>query len=691
MFATSLTRLLLVLQGLFVVALLTVAVIEAGAAWQRYGSAESTVRLAKADRAVFDGIIAVRDEIPKFQTALLSEDDPHGAIARTGAVAQQKFDAALAALAATPVADRAPLAEAARAAWSGMADRTAAIDAEADKPRSARDVARTADWRAAVLSTVDTLAAASTAISNRARLDDPLIAELVEVHRTAWTLRDSYGAQCSLLRPNVARSQPPSAATAGTWSAGKGVVKASLDSLSGLLDRPGAPAEVVARLGEAGTEIGAAQQQIDALVGSLDGSGHAAMDSKQFTEICDGPFKSILAIGYAALDGAVAEAERGAHRALVVLAGTSLGLAVTLLLTVVAGISIERRLRRPTGAVMAAIRQLASHDYRTPIPPLRHEDELGAMAKALEVLRLSALAAEELSHSASTAQKTDLARATAMASLCRDFDSSVGGRLSAIERSTEALNDIAKRMRAMATQSSDRAGTVATAADTAAVNVQTVATSAEELTQAIGEITRRMSEGADRARAAVDQTHQTHLVVEALSQAAQRIGAIVQLIDNIAGQTNLLALNATIEAARAGEAGKGFAVVATEVKALASQTAKATGEIAGQIQTIQATTGEAVAAIQTIGAMIGHISEGSAAVAAAVEQQGAATQAIAYSVQQVATSTQDVRDAVSALAEYSQATDRVAQDVFDTVGTVSSEESGLRGTVVAFLGRIQAA
>jgi len=232
---------------------------------------------------------------------------------------------------------------------------------------------------------------------------------------------------------------------------------------------------------------------------------------------------------------------------------------------------------------------------------------------------------------------------------------------------------------------------VAGASEEASTNVQSVASATEQMSSSVNEISRQVQESANIAREAVDQARQTNEHVSQLASAASRIGDVVELIATIAGQTNLLALNATIEAARAGEAGRGFAVVATEVKALAEQTAKATGEISQQIAGIQDATNHSVDAIKTISGTIGRMSEICATIASAVEEQGAATQEISRNTQYAAQGTRNVSENIAGVKVDADAAAAAAQNVRHASETLEAQSLQLSGQVTEFLGKIRAA
>lgn len=247
------------------------------------------------------------------------------------------------------------------------------------------------------------------------------------------------------------------------------------------------------------------------------------------------------------------------------------------------------------------------------------------------------------------------------------------------------LQNTAEGMLTTAEQVTQQSGAVAAAAEQASANVQTVASAAEELSASIEEVGRQVEESSKIAQNAAEETKQTNESVEELAEAADKIGEVVELISDIAAQTNLLALNATIEAARAGDAGKGFAVVANEVKSLASQTAKATGDIAAQISAIQSATGNAVTAIKGIGETISQVNEIATAIASAVEEQGAATKEIARNVQEAATGTQEVSSNIVEVQKAAAKTGQSSGQVLESAQELSKQAEALQDEMVKFL------
>jgi archaellum component FlaC len=273
----------------------------------------------------------------------------------------------------------------------------------------------------------------------------------------------------------------------------------------------------------------------------------------------------------------------------------------------------------------------------------------------------------------------------------QEFDGQMKVVLETVGGSATTLQGSANMLASSAEESSRQSTAVAAASEQASTNVQTVASATEQLSSSVTEIGRQVAESTKIAGKAVEQANHSSATIQSLAAAAQRIGDVVELINTIAGQTNLLALNATIEAARAGEAGRGFAVVASEVKALAEQTAKATGEIGQQILAIQAATKESVESIQEIGATIASVNEITTAVAAAVEEQGSATAEIARNVQEAARGTQQVSSNIGGVSQAASETGQTAAQLLEAANQLSQQSETLRSQVEGFFATIRAA
>ncbi len=378
-----------------------------------------------------------------------------------------------------------------------------------------------------------------------------------------------------------------------------------------------------------------------------------------------------------------------ARRDLATLLGLSLA---AILVTLLVALLIARGIARPIKAMTGAMSELAQGRLETEIPARGRRDEIGAMSAAVQVFKENAQAVRRLEQDqAAQAAAAEAEKRAAMHQMADAFEASIGGVVENVASASVEMEASAQSLTRIAERTAGQAVTVRTATEEAAANVQTVAAASEELAATVSEIARQVSASNDIARRAVEQAEDTNGRVLGLSSAAQEIGEVVRLINDIAARTNLLALNATIEAARAGDAGKGFAVVASEVKALAAQTAKATEEIGAKVQEMQAATAASVTAIHAIGQTIGEMNHIASGIASAVDQQGAATREIARSVQSVAAGTQEVVGNISGVNQAADETGAAAGHMLAAAGGLSRESDQLKREVTGFVSRIRAA
>ncbi|WP_203157365.1 methyl-accepting chemotaxis protein [Methylobacterium aquaticum] len=388
--------------------------------------------------------------------------------------------------------------------------------------------------------------------------------------------------------------------------------------------------------------------------------------------------------------GASELAQLGAERdrAQWLLAG---GVALACAIGAALALLIGRGITRPIDRLSGAMRRLAGGDLATEVPAQGRRDEIGAMAGTVRVFREALIAKAEADRAAGAEAAAKAERAARLDAVTRSFEANVVAMTGTLAEAAAGMEATARTMTQAAETTNGRSAEVAGAAEQTLANVQMVAAASEELSVSIGGIAAQVAQSSDIARDAVDQARRTDETVQRLVQSADQIGDIVNLISSIAGQTNLLALNATIEAARAGEAGRGFAVVAAEVKDLASQTSRATAEIAQQIGHIQETTGGVVQAIRDISGVIERMSEIAEGVAGAVDQQGSATQEIARNVQHAAQGTQAVTTGIVAVQREAGSTGAAAAEVLGAADRLGRYAGELEREVAVFLEGVKAA
>jgi methyl-accepting chemotaxis protein len=353
---------------------------------------------------------------------------------------------------------------------------------------------------------------------------------------------------------------------------------------------------------------------------------------------------------------------------------------------------VARSVVKPLSRLRSRMDALSKGELNLPVMDADRSDEIGEMARTVGVFREAMIETNRLRAEQVEAEQRQMQqRKDDMHRMADSFEGAVGQIIATVSSASAQLENSAGVLTSTAARSENLATKVASASEEASSNVQSVASATEELSSSVHEISRQVQESARIANDAVTQARQTNNRVGELSKAASRIGDVVELINTIAGQTNLLALNATIEAARAGEAGRGFAVVASEVKALAEQTAKATGEIGQQINGIQAATNESVGDIREISGTIEKLSEIASAIAAAVEQQGAATQEISRNVQRAAEGTVQVSSNIGDVQRGASETGSASSQVLSAAKSLSGDSNRLKLEVGKFLSSVRAA
>ncbi len=358
---------------------------------------------------------------------------------------------------------------------------------------------------------------------------------------------------------------------------------------------------------------------------------------------------------------------------------------------VIAVVVVITTLTTPLKGLVDAMAQMSRGDLSVDVQGAERKDEIGSVARTLEVFRAGLQEASDLRVEAQAAEAANAEKMRkARHQIADEFQSKMGALADAFGRSSHEVSEAARNLAATAEETARQAQAVSGAAEEASVNVQTVAASTEEMTASVREIASQVMKSTSVANTAASEAARTETDVRALSEAATKIGEVVELINNIAGQTNLLALNATIEAARAGEAGKGFAVVASEVKQLAAQTAKATDEISSKINEIQQATNRTVGSIERIVNTVSDIQSISTMISAAIEEQGAATGEIAQNTQLAARGTEQVSDNINGVGRAAEMTGAASTQLMGLSNNLSGQAVDLQREVGSFVQQLRA-
>ncbi|WP_407164737.1 methyl-accepting chemotaxis protein [Bradyrhizobium sp. ORS 111] len=507
----------------------------------------------------------------------------------------------------------------------------------------------------------------------------------------AWTLRDIGGLDASLHKALVGARRPATEPEKMELFRSSGRTQQILTTLQELRNNPATPANVMTALGKMQADyverFGKALKL--AKEGALSGKYEQDVDS-YYAESQVG-LASIVGVRDAFYDNAeqgLAAAYSSARFSFVV---ALIGLIAVAAMSAGLIVVVRRRILTPIAALTGRMSSLAAGDVAAEIPGAARNDEIGAMAAAVQVFKDNKIEADRLAAEKEAENDIKMRRARVLDDLTRGFEIKVTELVGGLSSASGVMEDTARSMSSTATTTNRQAAVVAAASEQTSTNVQTVASATEELTSSISEIARQVATSTEIAARAVDHARRTGDTARSLAEGAQKIGDVVTLIQSIAAQTNLLALNATIEAARAGEAGRGFAVVASEVKSLAGQTAKATTEISEQITAIQTASDETVTAIRNVVDVITEIDQIGTAIAAAIEEQGSATQEIARSVQEAARGTQEVNSNISGVQRAADDTGAAATQVLGAAEQLSTQSKDLAGQVNRFLSDVRAA
>jgi methyl-accepting chemotaxis protein len=678
-------------MGLLLVVLSADALVDAVG---RSSDAYRVAKLASASRSLFAAMIGTRLERGVGITALVSENPiDSGAESDMAAyrrTSEEGYAESMKALESIDITGLATTVNTLRSTHEAVAALRGKADAAARLAKAARDGSVVQDYPKTTQGLLDAFVATSDQLEASIKLVDPVVDHFLAVKRAAWATRLNLGSATVRTQSAVAAGKPWQPADLIGWREDRARASVAWKIVTEAAARADAPQALVDGVTKAeqnfsGPYFDALKSLTEKLAAGQD-PGIAVNDLRRNDTAHTTYVVEALNL---ALDQMVSRADRQASRAFVNLIVSSLALATALALAGFGFVIVTRRVSRPILMLTELIGRLAEQDYRVEIPTATRHDEVGRMTEALIILRENGRRAKEQEQARSREQEEQVRRAGQIDSRCRTFDGQVGTTLGSVEQAVAKLLHSAKAMTETAGHSSQTAVSVSSAAKDASASVNIVAAATQELSSSVTEIGRQMSQSTRMSNEAIGKAAETDQSIAGLATASQKIGEIIALINGIASQTNLLALNATIEAARAGDAGRGFAVVASEVKALATQTGRATEEIAEQVANIQKMTQEAVGGVRSMTHVIREMGDITTGIAAAIEEQGAATSEIARNVHEVAEATKTI---TALMSDVSQAVDdsrNVADEVRFAAESMSEQSIGLKGEVAGFLDGIR--
>jgi methyl-accepting chemotaxis protein len=664
---------------------------------QQRTEGEKIVRHARAARVIFAALQNLRTERGPTRTTLEAKE-PAAAnfIAITGALRAKSQPALAGVLQECAMIDCVGTKPEIFAGFSSSMNKLVVIRKEVDAalpvPFSERRPTLAKDFNSAITDLIDRLETMSKVVGEKVRMADAQTAELIEIKELAWLARDGVGLERTALIDGL-NAKALSPAMQKKANDLRARAELSWTIVRELTARPGVPKEVVDAVKVADAQaFGTYEKMREALYAALTTGQAPAVSRDELIERSNVALDVLMEVSNGAMVAAEQHAistEANANRGLLL---HSAMLALGFLVGLAGFQVVQRRVTRPISAITQIMRRLAMGEVAIEIPGMTRKDEIGEMAKAVQVFRENALERQRAAQKYSdAAEHAAAARSVEMHQLADHFETAMGNIVETVSSSATELEATAGMLTSTAETTGQLAGRVAASSQQIFSHVQSVSSATEEMTSSVKEISRRVEESNSITYQAVTQAKKTDANISELSRAAQRIGDVVKLISAIANQTNLLALNATIEAARAGETGRGFAVVASEVKSLAMQTTKATAEIGAQIADMQVATEDTVAAIKEITKTIGEVSVISETIAAAVTQQEEATRAIARDVEYVANESSHAADSISQVSRGASETGVALSQMLSSTKALSAESNKLKGEAEKFLAKVRAA
>lgn len=665
-------------------------------AWQRYEDARHAQEFDAGVNKFITGLFEVLMErlytnnglqaVDVAPTPLLDE------IEKRRRVVRENYKPGLAMLKSQEFPNKAPYLADLDAALAKADQYRAQADAALKLSRDKRDENLVKTFIPVISASVSASLKVWFAALHTAAQGDPMLARLASLKEIGWRMRDISGMERSNIASAIAAGQPIAIDKAAANAGVRSQVDVLWQQVENLTSDPATDPALKRAIAVAKEQyFGGFRKYADDMKKLSDEGAKYGVTAAQFVETTTPQLGSLLGVMYAAGQASEAHTAMARSAALTSLMWAMFMIGIALVIAIGVALMVVWRVTRPLRDMSDVVNRLASGETAIDVPGVGRGDEVGAIARSVEVFRNNLIETEKLkSEQESLKTSNEAARRRQVRELADRFDASVGRIVGEVASVSSGLRTAAQAMTVSCDATSQQSSTVAAAAANATQNVQTVAAATEELSVSIRDISQQVSRTSGMITDAVGQANRSNELVQGLTAAAQKIGDVVKIIADIAGQTNLLALNATIEAARAGDAGRGFAVVASEVKALADQTAKATDEIAGQVKAIQEATTSSAQSIQGIAETISAVSDTTTAIAAAVQQQGAATLEIARNAQEATRGTQEVSSSIGGIDNNSRKAGAEASSVLTTANQLSENGNVLKQQVETFLREVRA-
>ena len=665
--------------------------------WAAYRAAaehqEFDVAASRLIKGLFEVLLERLDTNNALQAPGPAEQPAIAKIAAHRKVISENFDVGLAALEHQDFPNKPELLQALKSSLQKANDYRRRADEAIKLPRDGRNQDLVKTFIPVITESVDAALKLWFAALYSAAKDSPELTRLATIKEIGWRMRDYSGQERSIVASAIAAGAAIPADRLPAIGQFRARVSLLWDQLLNLTADSDTPAAIKDAMRASQQKYFKDFISLSDEMRKISAAGEKyPMAAAQWVETTNPQIGALLDVLFAASKVSESYTAAVIERSFRDLLLSGILLAVGLALALGCIWAVVARVLRPLTKLAAALHGLSEGNFAIDLPGLGRKDEIGDLAGAALIFKDNMVANDRLRAEQTEAEKRAAEQRKAeMCRLADSFEAAVGEIVQTVSSTSTELEASASTLTRTAETTQKLSTAAAAASEEASTNVQSVASATEELTSSVTEIGRQVEQSTKIAGEAVKQAEQTDARMAELSKAADRIGDVVKLITTIAEQTNLLALNATIEAARAGEAGRGFAVVAQEVKALAAQTAKATGEISQQIAGMQASTQESVISIKEIGGTIGRISAIASTIAAAVEEQGAATQEIARNVQQAAAGTNQVASNITDVSRGAAETGSASSQVLSSAQSLASESNRLKLEVHKFLATVRAA